>query len=328
MSIYSYRYAILFFACMSSLAHAAPLANLDNGSRDFGVQAISTISSSPLIVTLSNTGDQNLNITAMQISGEFSLGTTYACYNTASACTRPALPCTTLPPGQACSFNVWYTPVTDPSLNQTLKYSSIGSLQFTTNANDSIAAVALIGTTDTRACSAAPTVTTIFDSTPIGANSATTKSFSIAAGASALPLAISVTGDFSQTNDCTAPLPANSSCNVSVTFAPTITGTRNGYLYFNNRSHVCGYADAVLQGPATGTNLSNPPAAGTPVNPAAPTQADPNAGNDSGGGGSSSDKTTDIKGCTIGSDGIFDPVLILLMFGAMLGLNRKRIKIS
>jgi hypothetical protein len=320
MSIYSYRYIILAFACLSSLAHAAPLANLDNSSRDFNVQTISTISSSPLTVTLSNTGDQNLTITAMQISGEFSLGATYACYNTASNCTRPALPCTTLTPGQGCTFNVWYTPVSDPGLNQTQKYSSIGSLQFTTNGSNSIAAVALIGTTDTRACSAQPTAVTTFETTAIGATSAI-KSFSTTSGASALPLAISATGDFSRTFDCTVPLPANTTCNVSATFTPTIAGTRAGYFYFNNRPRVCGNPDAILQGVTTGTNLSNPPGAGTPVNPTAPTQADPNAGNDI---GVSEDKTTDIKGCTMGKGGAFDPVLIMLMLGAMLGLVRKR----
>jgi hypothetical protein len=322
MSIYSNRYVILLFACFSSMAQARPLAHLDFSSRDFGVQAISTIGS-PLTVTLSNTGDTNLNISAMRISGEFSLGATYACSNTASNCTPPALPCTTLLPGEGCTLNVWYTPVNDPGINQIQKYASIGSLQFTTNAPDSNASVALIGTTDSTACTVNSTVpTTQFAATQFGAASATLI-FPITAGASALPLAISVNGDFSQENDCTSPLPANSSCNVSVTFNPVIAGTRNGNIYFNNQPHVCGFADAILQGNGTGTNPIKPAVAVTPVNPTAPTQADPNAGKGSDGIGGN-DTTTDIKGCSMGKGGSFDPVLALLVLASALNLYRKR----
>ncbi len=47
------------------------------------------------------------------------------------------------------------------------------------------------------------------------------------------PLAISnisISGDFAETNTCTAPLPLGSSCTISVTFTPTAGGTRNGTL--------------------------------------------------------------------------------------------------
>ncbi|MGB8337799.1 MAG: JDVT-CTERM domain-containing protein [Burkholderiales bacterium] len=311
------------FGCLSPLVHAVPLAHLDAETLDFKVQTIKTISS-PLAITLSNTGDSNLNITAIRISGEFSLGATYACSNTASNCTPPALPCTTLQPGEGCTFNVWYTPVNDPGINQVQKYSSIGSLQFTTNAADANASVALIGATDSTTCTVSSNVpTTKFASTQFGAASATTEIFPITSGASELPLAISVNGDFRQENNCKSPLPANSSCNVTVTFNPVIEGTRNGNIYFNSQPHVCGFADAILQGVGTGTNPVKPAVTRAPVNPTAPTQADPNAGkgNDRVGGG---DTTTDIKGCSMGKSSVFDPVLIMLMLVAMLNLYRRR----
>jgi len=43
-------------------------------------------------------------------------------------------------------------------------------------------------------------------------------------------IAVSVSGEFQQTNACTASLAANSSCTISVEFAPTTTGLQNGTL--------------------------------------------------------------------------------------------------
>jgi hypothetical protein len=41
---------------------------------------------------------------------------------------------------------------------------------------------------------------------------------------------ISVSGDFAQTNNCSASLAAGTSCTINVTFTPTTTGTRTGML--------------------------------------------------------------------------------------------------
>ncbi len=41
---------------------------------------------------------------------------------------------------------------------------------------------------------------------------------------------ISISGDFAQTNNCTATLAANASCSLSVTFMPTVLGVRSGTL--------------------------------------------------------------------------------------------------
>ena len=47
----------------------------------------------------------------------------------------------------------------------------------------------------------------------------------------ALPIsAISVSGDFAQTSDCTSTLQAGTGCTVRVSFTPTATGTRTGTL--------------------------------------------------------------------------------------------------
>lgn len=48
--------------------------------------------------------------------------------------------------------------------------------------------------------------------------------------ASATTVAVAVTGDFAQTNNCPATLPVGQFCQVSVTFTPTAAGTRQGSL--------------------------------------------------------------------------------------------------
>ena len=68
-----------------------------------------------------------------------------------------------------------------------------------------------------------------------GQNVGSTSSAQIATltscGTSALTIStISVTGDFSQTNNCPASLAANASCAINVTFRPTATGSRTGTL--------------------------------------------------------------------------------------------------
>jgi hypothetical protein len=52
-------------------------------------------------------------------------------------------------------------------------------------------------------------------------------------GSAASVSSISVSGDFTQTNTCGSSIAANSSCTVSVKFAPTATGTRAGSLTVN-----------------------------------------------------------------------------------------------
>ncbi len=52
-------------------------------------------------------------------------------------------------------------------------------------------------------------------------------------GSAASVSSIATSGDFAQTNTCGSSIPANGSCTVSVTFAPTATGARTGSLTVN-----------------------------------------------------------------------------------------------
>jgi hypothetical protein len=72
------------------------------------------------------------------------------------------------------------------------------------------------------------------------------------------PLLISsivATGDFAQTNGCGTSVAAGGSCWISVTFTPTVTGTRNGTVTItDNNNGLSGSQQAV---PLTGTGLSD-----------------------------------------------------------------------
>ena len=49
-------------------------------------------------------------------------------------------------------------------------------------------------------------------------------------GDAQVSLGVSITGDFSETNNCSASVPGGQKCDVNVVFTPTVTGTRNGLL--------------------------------------------------------------------------------------------------
>ncbi len=322
MLIKSDTYVILLLACLSSYVYAAPRAHLCEPSAptctstvNFERTEIKKISS-PKIVVLSNTGDAVLNITDMEISGEFSLGETYACYNKGSNCsTKPDLPCKAIGAGEGCTFNVWYTPVTDPGKDQAELTSTVGALKFTADIASNNRTIALIGTTDNRTCTKNAADPRVFAETALGSPSAT-QTFNIEPTNVARTIEIFTTGEFSKTDTCQGnTLPANETCTITVSFTPAVKDLRYGQLFYNRTARACGFADHNLRGNATGTNQKPPASSATPLNTTPPAKADD---------GSSGDKTTDIKGCTLGKNGPFDPVLALLVLAAALGLYRRR----
>jgi parallel beta-helix repeat protein len=73
-----------------------------------------------------------------------------------------------------------------------------------------------------------------FGSVPTGSTSAAqTVTVSNPTNSAASVSGVSITGDFSQTSNCGSSIPANGSCAVNVTFAPTATGARSGTLTVN-----------------------------------------------------------------------------------------------
>ncbi|MGW1001913.1 choice-of-anchor D domain-containing protein [Streptomyces sp. NPDC002520] len=104
--------------------------------------------------------------------------------------------------------------------------------------------------------SASPTSLTYSTQALNTASSAQTVTVTNTGTAAATVSGITVTGDFSQTNTCGASIAANASCTVSVTFAPTASGTRTGDLSIaSNASN--GTTTVALTGTGAGTVSRN-----------------------------------------------------------------------
>jgi hypothetical protein len=76
-----------------------------------------------------------------------------------------------------------------------------------------------------------PNTITFPSDVPVTGTSTTTQTVTIGnTGAAPFTLSLALTGDFTDTTDCTATLPAASTCSVILTFAPSQPGTRQGLL--------------------------------------------------------------------------------------------------
>ena len=103
-----------------------------------------------------------------------------------------------------------------------------------------------------------------FGSVPVGgASTAQAVTVSNTGSAAATITGVSVTGDFTQTNDCGTSLAAGASCTLAVTFRPTATGNRAGTLTVNS-SATNSPTTVALSGTGGGTTSVNL-AAGRPA---------------------------------------------------------------
>jgi len=186
-----------------------PVAQLVPTSINFGDELINTTSPTQT-VTLTNTGNATLNITNVSISTAFKLQNNCG---------------TTLTAGSNCTMLVAFKPTSVGSFS--------GTLSVTDNAPGSPQTVSLsgFGTLVTLSPSSLN-----FGTVNVG-QSSTPQSITVTNKSTNLPL--SITGinigganpqDFSQTNNCPASLPAQSSCTVMVTFTPLVTGSLTAQL--------------------------------------------------------------------------------------------------
>jgi hypothetical protein len=162
--------------------------------------------SSPMPVTVSNTGGSTFAISNIATSAGFSQ--TGNCL-------------TTLVPGATCTANVVFTP--------TATGAQTGTLTFTDSAPGSPHTVTLngTGTGSAQATLSAPSLT--FSSQNVGTTSAPQTLTLTNTGSGPLTItSIAPSGDFAQTNNCGATVAAGTSCILSITFTPTATGARSG----------------------------------------------------------------------------------------------------
>ena len=182
---------------------------------NFGNQVVGT-HSAVQATTLINTGNTTLNITGVQISGDFSQ--TNIC---------PA----SLAPHDTCPINVTFTPTTSGARNGTLTVSS--------NANSPIPPATLNGTGIAPSITAGVSSSSLnFATQIVGTTSAAQIVTLTSTGNTAVSLSsIQVTGDFSQTNNCPSSLGPGANCSINVSFTPSATGSRTGALTISSNAN-------------------------------------------------------------------------------------------
>ena len=186
-----------------TLLAVVPAANAQTASRTFPSTALGNTSAAQTL-TLSNLGLLPLGITSITTSGDFAQ--TINCGKSLAA-------------RGSCTITVTFTPTATGTRTGVLTAKTTGG---TSTANLSGTGVAPV-TLSVSSMS--------FASTTIAVSSAAQAVTVKNAMATALTIkSIAITGDYSQTNNCGTSLAAGASCTVSVTFKPTVAGSRTGTL--------------------------------------------------------------------------------------------------
>jgi hypothetical protein len=186
---------------------SAPIAVMTPASLAFSAQLVGTTSAAQA-VTLNNTGNATLSITSIQATGDF------AQTNTCGA---------TLTASSICTISITFHP--------TASGTRSGTISISDNAAGSPQGVSLSGsgTLTTAPVAVVTPANLTFSAQPLGTTSvAQAATLRNTGNASLTVSSIQAAGDFAQTNTCPAALAASSSCTVSITFHPTVSGSRTG----------------------------------------------------------------------------------------------------
>jgi hypothetical protein len=227
---------------LTAYTQAASL-NLSAPEIDFGTQFGTTPAAGPRLpryLYLSNNSTTPILHTSVTLAAPFTL---------ADHCP------TTLEPHTVCQLQLTYQSPIAPSADSTLLTLDQGLT------------VLITGTTKPQPTgigqSANPNLTvspaTITFPTPVlvTSTSATTQPVTIGnIGAQPFGLTLALTGDFTDTTDCPALLPGNSTCTVLITFAPSQPGTRQGLLSVTGGT---GTSPAFVGLSGTGTSILTTP---------------------------------------------------------------------
>ncbi len=214
----------------------AAAVGLSVTSIDFGSQTVGTTSGA-VAVTVTNTGGSTLTIATYQAVGDY--GVTSA-------------NCTTVNSGANCTLQITLSPTTTGT--------RVGSVIVTDTAG--VQTIALIGLGTAPGVSLSPSNLN-FGSVALGSSSQLVVNIQLdVASAAAMHVnSVTVDGDFSVVNNCSAAVSPGGQCNITVTFTPTRTGATTGSAAIN---YTVGTASTTLTVALSGTGLSpvvtlNPP---------------------------------------------------------------------
>jgi hypothetical protein len=185
---------------------SAAAVSLSPWSLDYAVQSLGT-ASGPQTILLRNMGSSALNVSSITTPSGFQQ--TNDCGNS-------------VPAAGTCTLSVVFAP--------SVAGTDSGNVSITDNAAGSphLIAVSGVGTGPAVTLSVGSLT---FPVISLGSASAPKVVTVTNSGDQSVPIAsIQVSGDFSQTNDCPTLLGVSESCQIQVTFAPTIVGVRTGTL--------------------------------------------------------------------------------------------------
>jgi hypothetical protein len=168
--------------------------------------------SAPMTITVTNTGNSNLTVTSVGISGANA-----GDFKQTNTCTSGSVA-----PQATCAINVTFTPSISGTEN--------AIVTVTDNAPNSPETTTLTGVGEGSgpAVTLSPTSLT-FPTQLVGKASAPQNVTLTNTGSAVLSItSIATTGDFSQTNNCGTSVAVNASCTIAVTFTPTTINTRTG----------------------------------------------------------------------------------------------------
>jgi hypothetical protein len=236
---------------LSGTGASSGVFSLTPASVGFGSWEVGTTSTA-LQVTASNSGSPALSYTSA-ITGPFAIASN-ACGNSVPAVT-------------ACNLTLTFTPTQAGGANGVLTFTDAFGTQ----------TVALSGTGLAPPTDALSVSALTFPGTITGQlSTAQTVTLTNSGGVSLTSIAISVTGAFQQTNACTAILPANSSCAISVQFDPTVVGIQTGTLTISDvtraQPQTVALSGVGLAPPAFGFSPSSLSFAALPLNQASAPQ--------------------------------------------------------
>lgn len=187
----------------------SPNVGLSPSSLNFGNQNDGT-TSAPQIVTLTNTGNENLNVTGVSVTGTNSHD-----FAETNNCSRVA-------PNATCSISVTFTP--------SISGNETADVSITDNATDSPQLVSLVGVGTGGGATVVLSPTSLsFATQLVNTISAGQKVTLTNTGTASLSItSIAASGDFDQINTCGTSVAAGASCSITVKFKPTTLNTRTG----------------------------------------------------------------------------------------------------
>ena len=221
---------------------APGIAAFSSASVAFGFQAIGT-TSAPEVLTLRNSGTGPLSIVSIAANGDFAQ--TNTCGNSVVA-------------KGSCTISITFAPSASGVL--------AGELAVTDNDSGipgSAQIISLSGTGAAQIASLSPG-SLMFDGQLVKTSSAGQSVTLSTAGNSPLTIgSFGITGDFSQTNNCSNPLPAGGSCAFNVVFKPTTSGARTGTLTITDNSDGAPGTTQTVNLSGTGQDFTMTTAAGS-----------------------------------------------------------------